>query len=96
MSEYAYRQTLVISPGELSGRLKDFPLLLNIKERFLRSVENDGNVAGNDGGDIHFLSQSGNLLPHTIERYCPESGALRARVCIPTLNSNSKIQICVG
>ncbi|HCR19111.1 MAG TPA: hypothetical protein DIU35_16660 [Candidatus Latescibacteria bacterium] len=96
MSESAYRQTLVISPGELSGRLKDFPLLLNIKERFLRSVENDGNVAGNDGGDIHFLSQSGNLLPHTIERYCPESGALRARVCIPTLNSNSKIQICVG
>ena len=96
MSESAIRRTLKISTEELSGNLKNFPLLLHLKQDFLKSVENGGEVTGCNGEDILFSSHSNKKLSHAIESYDPESGELRARVCIPVLKDHMELIICVG
>jgi hypothetical protein len=96
MSDSTHRRSITVLADGLSVKLRNFPFLLDLQEDFLRSEENGGNVEQNDGGDIHFLSQTNGSLAHTVENYEPETGKLRARVRIPTLNSGTTIQICVG
>ena len=90
------RRKLTIDPGGDIGNLRDFPLLVVLRDDALKSAENGGHVRRDDGGDIHFVSLEGDALAYRIESYDPDTGALRARVRIPCLTMATSICLCYG
>lgn len=90
------RRKLTINPSGDVGNLQDFPLLVVLRDDGLKSADNGGRVRGDDGGDIHFVSLEGDALPYRIESYDPESGALGARVRIPSFAGATSLYLCYG
>ena len=98
---YAYREKITISGDNVYGLvdLVDFPLLVNLSDPELRSVQNGGFVYNNNGWDIRFTSDDGTtLLDHEIELFDATNGELTAWVRIPNLthDEDSKIYMYFG
>ncbi|MCE2439930.1 MAG: hypothetical protein J4F39_10955 [Candidatus Latescibacteria bacterium] len=90
------RRQLSVNPEGVVPHLRDFPLLVVIRDDVLKSTEKGGHVLSEDGSDIHFLSGEGDALAYRIESYCPEDGALRARVRVPSLSADTTLYLCYG
>ena len=90
------RRRLSVNPDGKIPHLQDFPLLVVIRDDGLKSTGKGGHVLREDGSDIHFLSGEGDALAYRIESYCPEDGALRARVRVPSLAADTTLYLCYG
>ncbi len=90
------RRQLSVNPDGKVPHLQDFPLLVVIRDDGLKSTGKGGHVLREDGSDIHFLSGEGDALAYRIESYCPEDGALRARVRVPSLSADTTLYLCYG
>jgi hypothetical protein len=82
-----YRKSIQIDSSKISGRLYDFPLLVDINDTDLF----DSNKVQIDGSDIAFGDVTGNRLPHEIESFDQAGNGTHAHliawVRLPDLSS---------
>ena len=90
------RRKLSINSEAVAPDLRDFPLLVVLRDDALKPADRGGQVLGEDGSDIHFVSREGDALAYRIESYNPENGALKARVRIPSLTAETTLYMCYG
>ena len=84
---YSFFRQIVIGHENVHGsELQGFPLLIDLKADWLRSVANGGDVQSDDGFDLCFELENGTKLPHEIEVYDPLEGVLKAWVRVDQLN----------
>ena len=95
-----YRKKILIDSVNVAGvGLKDFPVLVELRDADLRGRARGGQVGDAQGSDIFFTAPPGDAaLAHEIEAYDPESGALRAWVRVPELSpeTDTAFFICCG
>ncbi len=91
-----FRRRLTIDIARDVGSLRDFPLLVVVRDNALKTIEKGGHVLREDGSDIHFASGEGDALAYRIESYNAEDGALRARVRVPSLCADTTLYLCYG
>ena len=91
-----FRRRLTIDIARDVGSLRDFPILVVVRDDALKSTEKGGHVLREDGSDIHFASGEGDALAYRIESYNAEDGALRARVRVPSLRADTTLYLCYG
>lgn len=83
LAEYKFRKQLSIDDTQIpaGSSLKDFPVMVNVKDLDLRSASHGGKVVSEKGADIRFTKADGvSLLDYEIESYNPETGELLAWV----------------
>lgn len=90
------RRKIAVNPEGVVPRLADFPLLVVMRDNALKSIRKGGHVLREDGSDVHFISSEGDALAYRIESYCAKNGALRARVRVPLLSSDTTLYLCYG
>ncbi|MFM2285916.1 MAG: hypothetical protein RLZZ543_1413 [Bacteroidota bacterium] len=83
LAEYKYRKQLQIDQSQLKAGalLKDFPVMINLKDDDLKAVSFGGKVVSDKGADLRFTKADGvTLLEYEIESYNPQTGELLAWV----------------
>lgn len=80
------------------GPHADFPVLVALTEGWLRTTDEGGDVAREDGADIHFAADpaGATVLAHEIEAYDDEDGVLIAWVKVPSLEAGTSIYLRYG
>jgi hypothetical protein len=89
MAGYCYRKTITVDPGQVTGTLTNYPMLVSLTDNDLRTVANGGFVASANAHDIRFTDFNGVELNRQIERYDPQTGELIAWVRIPALSATN-------
>jgi biopolymer transport protein ExbB len=92
LAEYKFRKKIIINAEEIPAgeTLKDFPVMVTIKDNDLRSAANGGKMVSESAADIRFTKDDGvTLLDYEIERYNPVTGELLAWVRTDALNNLS-------
>jgi hypothetical protein len=87
---FNYRNSIVVSNELIRGNevLYNYPMLVSIKDKDLKSVSNGGKVINVKGFDIRFTKKDGtSTLSSQIESYNAKTGELNAWVLIDTLSS---------
>lgn len=96
LAEFRYRKQLNFNQKLLpaEGILRDFPLMVCLRDSGLRSVSNGGKVVSEKGFDIRFTGRDGiSLLDYEIEKYDARTGELLAWVRIDSLRKNASPHI---
>ena len=94
-----YRKIDIKGSMVSSGSVTNFPMMVNITDPTLKSVENGGHIANNAGYDIYFASDAAGTQPleYQLDDYDPSTGQLVAWVKMTSLNTtNSSIYIFYG
>lgn len=87
---WAYRKSILVDAGLVSGDLTAYPLLVQISDAQL------GAGATVDGRDLVFTADDGvTRLDHLVESWDQGSGALSAWVLVPTLSSSVDTELFV-
>ncbi len=89
LAEYKFRKQLNLDASQLPAgeALKDFPVMVNIKDDDLRSASNGGKVVSEKGADIRFTKADGvSLLDYEIESYNAVTGELIAWVKLDAIS----------
>ncbi len=112
LSYYAYRRTITVQAGQVSGGpLTSFPMLVSVTNANLATVANGGyiasyNAATDDPQDLVFeglddttcggTGTSPCKLSHEVEYYVPTTGQLIAWVKVPSINNGTVIYMYYG
>jgi hypothetical protein len=90
-SDYLYRRSVIIDHTKVSNTdQENFPVLVSLKEDFLKNVSYGGNIRSANGYDIVFTREDGvSKLDHEIEKYNALTGELKAWVKVPILSASN-------
>ena len=92
LAEYKFRKKIIINAVEIPAgeTLKDFPMMVTLKDNDLRSAANGGKMVSETASDIRFTKEDGvTLLDYEIERYNPATGELLAWVRVGAIGNAS-------
>ena len=108
---FAYRKSITVRAGQVTGTLTNFPMLVSITDPNLRTAANGGHIASynagtNDPQDLIFealddatCGGAGTApckLDHEIEAYVPTTGQLVAWVRVPSITNGTVIYMYYG
>lgn len=94
-----YKRRLEVVDAKVSGGPHtDFPLLVSLKENWLRTTAAGGDVASGNGFDIGFFADAAGTMPlaHEVELYNATTGTLIAWVKAPSLSAVTEIFLHYG
>jgi hypothetical protein len=95
-SEYSCSMKISINPDKVAGAqdLLNFPVLISLTHRNLKSTSKCGQVSHDNGYDIIFTkSDRTTQLDHEIEKYDKDTGELAAWVKVPVLDHDDPTDI---
>jgi hypothetical protein len=86
-----YYRSLTVDHTKVPSTQTDFPVLVSVTDATLKSVANSGHVAGANGYDIGFFSDSAGTTPlkWEIEKWVATTGELVAWVKIASVSSSA-------
>jgi hypothetical protein len=111
LSYFAYRRSITVQAGQVTGTLTNFPMLISVTNANLATVANGGHIASynagtNDPQDLVFealddatcggAGTSPCRLDHEIEAYVPATGQLVAWVRVPSITNGTVIYMYYG
>jgi hypothetical protein len=88
-ASFSYRRKITVDHTKVSGGsdISNFPMSVGITTDSLKHTSfSGGHVTSQYGYDIIFRLSDGTTLDHTVEKYTSSTGAVVARIRVPTLS----------